>query len=291
VDAVGSKPRAYLIARKSQLAGKRLLVVDDNATNRRILKTLAENWNMAVRTAASGAEALTLLRDNEIFDAVILDMHMPEMDGVMLAREIRKLEHAPRLPLIMLSSLGQRDLAAEKDLFDAFLTKPAKPEQVLETLAKLLKDEAPLRAPTMHPFILEPNPVATSHFAERVLLAEDNVVNQKVALLILAKLGYRADLAANGLEVLDAVERLPYSVILMDVQMPEMDGIEAARRIRERGPGAANRPFIIALTANAMQGDRELCMEAGMDDYITKPIKLEELSAALDRARAAGRKA
>jgi CheY-like chemotaxis protein len=291
VEAVGSKPRTYLIARKSQLKGKRLLVVDDNATNRRILTSLAESWNMPVRAASSGAEALTWLRDNEIFDVVILDMHMPEMDGLMLAREIRKLDHSPRLPLVMLSSLGQRDLLAEKDLFDAYLTKPAKPEQVLETLAKVLRDDSQVRPPTMHPFITQPHAMPTTFHAEHVLLAEDNAVNQKVALLILAKLGYRADLAANGLEVLDAVDRQPYDVILMDVQMPEMDGLEAARRIRASTPDSALRPFIIALTANAMQGDRELCMEAGMDDYITKPIKLDELGAALGRARAAARKA
>jgi PAS domain S-box-containing protein len=291
VEAVGSKPRTYLIARKSQLKGKRLLVVDDNATNRRILTSLAESWNMPVRAASSGAEALTWLRDNEIFDAVILDMHMPEMDGLMLAREIRKLDHSPRLPLVMLSSVGQRDLLAEKGLFDAYLTKPAKPEQVLETLARLLRDDHQTRPPTMHPFITQPHAMPTTFHAEHVLLAEDNAVNQKVALLILAKLGYRADLAANGLEVLDAVERQSYDVILMDVQMPEMDGLEAARLIRTGAADSAHRPYIIALTANAMQGDRELCMEAGMDDYITKPIKLDELDAALNRARAASRNA
>jgi CheY-like chemotaxis protein len=272
------------------LAGKRLLIVDDNATNRRILTSLAAGWKMTSSAASSGAEALTWLRDNEIFDAVILDMHMPKMDGLMLAREIRKLDHSPRLPLVMLSSIGQRDVAAEQGIFDAFLIKPAKPEQVLEVLAGLLKDDSQPRPPTMHPFIMQPHPVPATHQSEHILLAEDNAVNQKVALLILAKLGYRADLAANGHEVLEAVERQSYDVILMDVQMPEMDGLEASRRILQRPPAVAKRPWIIALTANAMQGDRELCMEAGMDDYITKPIKLEELEAALGRARAARNK-
>jgi len=285
VDPVGSKPRTYLIARKNQLAGKRLLIVDDNATNRRIVTAMATGWNMTSVAASSGAEALTLLRDNEIFDAVILDMHMPEMDGAMLAREIRQLDHAPRLPLVMLSSLGQRDFVEEKTLFDAYLTKPAKPEQVLETLAKLLREESVARPPTMHPFVATSIAAPAAHQTERILLAEDNVVNQKVALLILAKLGYRADLAANGLEAVAAMERQEYDVILMDVQMPEMDGLEATRRICQQRPDASNRPWIIALTANAMQGDRELCVVAGMDDYVTKPIKLNELGAALDRAR------
>jgi CheY-like chemotaxis protein len=135
-----------------------------------------------------------------------------------------------------------------------------------------------------HPFVAAAAAAATR--PEHVLLAEDNAVNQKVALLMLAKAGYRADVAANGHEVMEAVRRQRYQIILMDVQMPEMDGLEAARQLRAIWPDRPNRPWIIAITANAMQGDREACFAVGMDDYISKPMKTEELAAALDRARA-----
>ena len=173
-------------------------------------------------------------------------------------------------------------------LFAAYLTKPAKPKQLFDTLCRQLKSEAPARPPSTHPFISVPAAEPTE--TERVLLAEDNVVNQKVALLMLRKIGFRADMAANGNEALEAVQRQHYDIVLMDVQMPEMDGLEAARRMCALWPHRRDRPWIIALTANAMQGDREACMAAGMDDYISKPIKTEELAAALDRARQAIRK-
>jgi CheY-like chemotaxis protein len=240
---------------------------------------------MLVTPAASPREALALLRAGEVFDVAILDMHMPEMDGVMLAREIRRLRDVTSLPLVLLSSLGQGAQEPGLELFAVRLTKPAKPAQLFEALATLFKaGPAEPRPLSEHPFA-----VAKTTHAERLLLAEDNVVNQKVAFLMLSKLGYRADIAANGLEVLDAVRRQPYDIILMDVQMPEMDGLAAARRLREQDADPRTRPWIIALTANAMQGDREACLAAGMDDYISKPIKTEELDAALDRACAARR--
>ena len=171
-------------------------------------------------------------------------------------------------------------------MFAARLTKPAKPAQLFEALALLFKAEpAEKQRLSAHPFVAAAAAAATH--TERVLLAEDNVVNQKVALLMLGRLGFRADISADGNEVLDAVRRQPYDIILMDVQMPEMDGLEAARRLRARDSDPHTRPWIIAVTANAMQGDREACLTAGMDDYISKPINTEELSAALDRARAA----
>jgi len=211
------------------------------------------------------------LRDGQLFDVAVLDMHMPEMDGVTLAREIRRLRDPSSMPLVMLLSLGERDIAAESQLFVAYLTKPARPAQLFDMVAGLFRQEA----------------AATASRTERLLLAEDNIVNQKVALLMLAKLGYRADIVANGHEALEAVRRQHYDVVLMDVQMPEMDGLEASRQIVAQWRNRRDRPWIIALTANAMQGDRELCLAAGMDDYITKPMKTEELSAAMDRARVA----
>jgi CheY-like chemotaxis protein len=181
---------------------------------------------------------------------------------------------------------AERDIAAESQLFVAYLTKPARPAQLFDMVAGLFRQEA--AAPALvseHPFVAAA--AATASRTERLLLAEDNIVNQKVALLMLAKLGYRADIVANGHEALEAVRRQHYDVVLMDVQMPEMDGLEASRQIVAHWRNRRDRPWIIALTANAMQGDRELCLAAGMDDYITKPMKTEELSAAMDRARVA----
>jgi CheY-like chemotaxis protein len=286
VEPLGSRPRPWLAPGRPNLVGRRLLVVDDNSTNRRILTELAGSWGMESRAAASGPEALGWLREGELFDVAVLDMHMPEMDGSMLAQEIRKLRSADAMPLVLLSSIGARGEVSDPSIFAAILTKPAKPAQLLSTLGALFKSELPIeRQKSAQPFI--PKPAAAGAYSEHVLLAEDNAVNQKVALAMLAKLGYRADVAADGREVLEALERQHYDVVLMDVQMPEMDGIEAARRIYERWPERMERPWIIALTANAMQGDREQCLAAGMDDYISKPIKTDELAKALDRARKA----
>ncbi|HUR58221.1 MAG TPA: response regulator, partial [Opitutaceae bacterium] len=285
VEPIGSKPRPWLVPGKAHLAGRSLLVVDDNATNRRILSEVATAWGMNVRAASSGAEALGWLRQGETFDLAVLDMHMPEMDGEMLAHEIRKLRDPEAMPLVLLSSLGAREDVGAPSLFSAFLTKPAKPNLLFETLCRQLKSDAmPRPAVTAHPF-LGSAPAGEPTHHERVLLAEDNAVNQKVALLMLRKLGFRADVAADGNEALEAVQRQHYDIVLMDVQMPQMDGLEASRRICLRWPDRRERPWIIAITANAMQGDRETCLAAGMDDYISKPIKTEELAAALERAQ------
>ncbi len=287
IDAVAGKPRPYFSATAGthQLQDKRVLIVDDNATNRRILTALVEGWGMRQAAAATAAEALALLEAGERFDAAIVDMQMPEMDGAMFAQEVRqRFNRQP--PLILLSSLGHHAMIEDKTLFAAYLTKPAKPAQIQASLIMILREEPHARPGTAHPLGVAADPARRAKHPERILLAEDNVVNQKVALLMLDKLGYRADLAADGLEAIEAVERQRYDVILMDVQMPEMDGIEATRRIIGRYPDRATRPTIIATTANAMQGDRERCLEAGMDDYIGKPIKMEELAAALEKARA-----
>jgi PAS domain S-box-containing protein len=286
VEPLESKPRPWLSPSPGNLIGRSLLVVDDNATNRRILHQLALTWGMRPTAVASGAEALALLAAETPFHAAVLDMHMPEMDGSMLAVEIRRVRSAAELPLVLLSSLGVRDEVQHPELFAALLTKPAKPHQLLETLASLFRAELPGPRPvTAHPFVAAA--VAAASRPERVLLAEDNPVNQKVALLMLAKLGFRADVAADGIETLDAVHRQRYDILLLDVQMPRVDGLEVARRMVEEWPDRPDRPWIIAITANAMQGDREACLAAGMDDYISKPIKTAELAAALERARLA----
>jgi CheY-like chemotaxis protein len=236
---------------------------------------------MIARDPESPSEALRWVAAGEPFDVAILDMHMPEMDGVALARAIRA-RHAS-LPLVLSSSLGRREAAGDEPLFDAWLAKPVRQSQLFDTLVGLVaRDEAPARAT---PVVAAKSGIDAGMAARhplRILLAEDNVVNQKLALRILQQMGYRADLASNGIEAVDSVRRQTYDVVLMDVQMPEMDGLEASRRICASAAPAA-RPRIVAMTANAMQGDREMCLEAGMDDYITKPIRVERLVEALER--------
>jgi PAS domain S-box-containing protein len=282
VPAVPSKPRPYLGAARGGLEGRHLLVVDDNATNCRILREVTAAWGMIPETVSSAAAALALLRTGRRFDIAILDMQMPEMDGYSLAKEIRQLVPAEQMPLVLLSSIGQR---VNDGVFACSLNKPVKPAQLLEALVSLLG--RPGSAPPLPPAEVAVGPVAadSARLGERVLLAEDNAVNQKVALHMLRGLGFRADIAANGLEVLEALRRQPYDVILLDVQMPEMDGLEVARHVVRAHPALSTRPWMIALTANAMQGDREQCLAAGMDDYISKPIKMSDLTEAVERAR------
>ena len=284
--SVPPDPARPAFAPRPHLAGRRLLIVDDNPTNRRILHTMAENAGMLPTAVDSGPAALALLDAGALHDFAILDMQMPDMDGLALARLIRDRVPAESLPLVLLSSLGLSDLVPDRSLFAAQLTKPAKPIQILDTLARVdqrLRREPPRRAsatPTM-----SPAPAPAPARGERVLVAEDNTVNQKVVLHMLARLGHRADLAANGLEVLEALRRQSYDIIIMDVHMPEMDGLEATRRLRVEFAASDTRPWVVALTANAMRGDRDLCLSAGMDDYISKPVKPEALAAAFERAR------
>ncbi len=268
-----------------RLDGKQLLIVDDNATNRQILTLQAQSWGMLTRAADSGSEALSLLARGEAFDMAILDMQMPVMDGLTLAMQIRKQPGYQKLPLIMLTSIDRpkrSDDAASLD-FAAFLTKPIKQSHLYNVLLDVL-DGQPIQVkpsgvtpPAFAPQLAQQHPL-------RILLAEDNIVNQKVALLILQRMGYQADVANNGLQVLEAVRRQSYDVVLMDMQMPEMDGLTATRCLCQEFP-KGDRPRIIAITANAMQGDREECLKAGMDDYISKPIRVEELVQALRKCQ------
>jgi PAS domain S-box-containing protein len=265
------------------LRDKDVLVVDDNPTNRRILTAHLGAWGMRARATGSPDEALGWIRAGERFDAGTLDMHMPEMDGVVLARSIREQAAGTTFPLILFTSLGRREARAEEGGFAAYLNKPIKPSQLFDALISVLADR-PIHVRERGGARSELDPEMARRHPLRILLAEDNVVNQKVALRLLGQLGYRADVAANGLEAIDAIERQPYDVILMDVQMPELDGFEASREINRRWPGE-RRPRIVAMTANAMQGDRERCVAAGMDDYVSKPIRVEELVAALERCQ------
>ncbi|MFH0881307.1 MAG: response regulator, partial [Lentisphaerota bacterium] len=213
----------------------------------------------------------------------ILDMQMPEMDGVMLAREIRSQNRT--LPLVLFSSLGRREIGPDTSIFAAQITKPLKPSQLFDALVTILADQPITVRQRDEASLGQLDPDMGQRLPLRILLAEDNAVNQKVALRLLERMGYRADVAGNGLEAIEALERQPYDVVLMDVQMPEMDGLEASRRIQHDWPPGA-RPRIIAMTANAMQGDREKCLAAGMDDYLTKPIRTEALVEALSQTQA-----
>ena len=337
--------RRDFIGQQPQLAGKRILVVDDNATNRRILALQTAKWGMVVQDTEFPEQALEWLTagtvqpdippppvipahagihsvpdavdpgvrrgdsrppaepvipahagihsspdavdpgvrrgdsgrgDSGKFDLAILDMHMPGMDGATLAARIREAGH--KLPLVLFSSLGRKE--ASDSIFAATLAKPLRQSQLFDTLVSLLAtevDAAPRPAAPAKPRI---DAEMAKRHPLRILLAEDNVVNQKLAMRLLLQMGYRADLASNGIEAIECVQRQPYDVVLMDVQMPEMDGLEASRRITAKWK-PNERPRIIAMTANAMQGDREECLAAGMDDYVTKPIRVDALVDAL----------
>jgi CheY-like chemotaxis protein len=271
------RDRRPLFGQQPALAGKRVLVVDDNATNRKVLALQTSKWGMLPRDTGSPGEALRWLRDGDPFDVAILDMHMPEMDGLSLAGELHR--RRPALPLVLFSSLGRREAGDTEGLFNAYLSKPLRQSQLFDTLAGLLALEHTPQASQSRARTAIDADMASRH-PLRILLAEDNVVNQKLAVRLLQQMGYRADLASNGIEAIECIARQRYDVVLMDVQMPEMDGLEATRRIIRRW-SAPERPRIVAMTANAMQGDREECIGAGMDDYITKPIRVEVLVEAL----------
>ncbi|MBD2343501.1 PAS domain S-box protein [Anabaena subtropica] len=264
------------------LIGRRLLIVDDNPTNRQILRLQAKSWQMETYTAQSGTEALVLLDQGIPFDIAILDVQMPEMDGITLAHQIRQRPNYQNLPLVILTSWGKPDIDLSDLEFAACVNKPIKQSQLYEVLTSALGN-LPIRANVVTADSLPINSCLAEQTPLRILLAEDIVVNQKVALLMLKKLGYRADVVANGLEVLEALQRQVYDLVLMDVNMPEMDGLKASQIIRQTW-GASSPPYIIAMTANAMRGDRQACLAAGMNDYISKPLQLEELSKALSEA-------
>ncbi|HLF74543.1 MAG TPA: GAF domain-containing protein [Anaerolineales bacterium] len=262
------------------LQNKRVLIVDDNATNRRILMLQTKKWGMNPRETAHPPQALEWIRAGEQYDLAILDLQMPEMDGITLTREVQKLRAEKSLPIILLTSLGRREIGADDLNFAAYLTKPLKPSALFDALAGLFAKNV------ISPQPQSAKPVMDAEMGRRhplrILLAEDNQVNQKLALRTLEQMGYRADVASNGLEAIESIERQTYDVILMDVQMPEMDGLDATRSIRKLEN--VTQPHIIAMTANAMEGDREMCLAAGMNDYVSKPIRVHELVEALMKA-------
>lgn len=277
---------SFQASSQTPFQNKRLLIVDDNATNCKVLLLQAQFWGMLPLAVESGVEALAQLRKTE-FDLIIVDVQMPGMDGITLTTEIRRLPNCQAIPLILLASIGisESSLGIGNIQVAAYLNKPLKQTQLFQVLARIFS--APGHSTQNHsnqalPLPAPPDLLLGQRHPLRILLAEDHPVNQKMALLILQRLGYRADVVGNGLEVLTALHRQRYDVVLMDVQMPEMDGLTATRHICQTW---RQRPQIVAMTANAMQGDRQLCLDAGMDDYITKPIRVHNLVQALEKCR------
>jgi CheY-like chemotaxis protein len=258
-----------------------ILVVDDNATNRAVLANQLRAWGMRVAEAADGPSALQVLARaaavGKPFQTAILDMQMPGMDGATLGRAIRADAALTTMRLVLLTSLGQP--CADQPLADlglaACLTKPARKAELLQSLLARVP-ESTQSAP--------PRPIHRPHWERlRILLAEDNITNQKVTVALLKKLGLRADTVASGAEAIEALRTLPYDLVLMDVQMPEMDGLTATGLLRSPETGVSNpRLPVIAMTAHAMQGDLEICLAAGMDDYIVKPVTFQSLASVLE---------
>jgi CheY-like chemotaxis protein len=269
--------RQYANFNTSENEGKRVLVVDDNETNLSILKAQLELWKLVPVLAFSGQQALDIVNSGEVFQLIISDMQMPEMDGVALAEKLKAI--IPQVPIILLSSVGDESRTKYPHLFTSVLTKPVKQVQLFNLVQSELK-------PGKKPVIEEkvPKNILSEDFSKQypldILLAEDNLINQKLAMKVLSKLGFTPDLANNGREAVEMLKLKPYTVILMDMLMPEMDGLEATYHIRQH---SEYQPIIIAMTANALPEDRDACMKAGMDDYITKPISLEILVKALQQ--------
>ena len=278
----------------------RVLVVDDNETNRKIVHEQIVSWGMRSGMAENGQTALGVLRGTagggDPYDLAIVDLQMPGMDGMELASTIKADPSIAGTKLVLLTSMGLRGEAeqARKAGFAAYLTKPVRQSRLYDAIATAMgtsagkkhTTELPVRKPPItHRDNLNETGARSRGGLRRahVLVAEDNQVNQKVAVRMLERLGYRANVAADGLEALESLSRIRYAAVLMDVQMPGMDGYEATATIRQREAGLARRTPIIAMTANAMQGDRKKALEAGMDDYVPKPIKPDELEAALER--------
>jgi signal transduction histidine kinase/DNA-binding response OmpR family regulator len=274
--------RPYLQATQLDLSGKRVLIVDDNATSRRILSLQTQSWGMLPQSTGSPSDALDWLRSGDRFDLAVIDRQMPEVDGLILAAEIRSLK--PEIPLVMISSLGTRAEETDADAFAGFLLKPIRASQLYNALVGIFVEEVAPASMAQVPSSTQFDSEMGQRHPLRVLLAEDNVINQQLAVRLLERLGYRADLAANGLEALDALRRQTYDVILMDIQMPEMDGLKATRAIHQEWP-SDRLPRIVAMTANVSKEHREACFAAGMDDYLGKPVRVPELVAALSQCK------
>ena len=277
-----------IVVSYDEILGAHILVVDDNATNREVVSAQLRAWGGRPQEATDGPSALVALRSardaGDPFAAAILDMQMPDMDGADVARAIKADATLKQTRLVLMTSVGQRGDARQMEEigFSAYLVKPARQSDLFDSLSAVLAQSA--ISPAKQRIVTRHVVREMRRGAVRILLAEDNITNQQVAVGILKKLGLHADAVVDGVEAIASLETLPYDLVLMDVQMPEMDGFEATRRIRDPGSAVLNHRIpIVAMTAHAMQGDRERCLEAGMDDYITKPISPQALAEVLDR--------
>lgn len=269
--------RSYTYDDAAFLESKKILVVDDNATYCHVLKDQLEFWKMNPTEAFSGGQALEILSQDTSFDLVITDVQMIKMDGVQLATAIH--ESYPDLPIILLSTIGDERAREYSKVNSSVLAKPVKHNMFRKSIVTAFREQEALTKSSKKGNMNNKNDFA-SMYPLRILIAEDNLVNQMFAKRVLLKLGYSADIASNGKEAIASMAKIPYDLIFMDIQMPEMDGFEATQKIRTLTPV---QPFIVAMTANAMQGDREECLKAGMDDYISKPFNPNLLIASLEK--------
>jgi len=263
--------RSYVTNHVTSIEGKQVLVVDDNLTNRSILKKQLAFWKLVPTLAASAAEALQILEEGNQFDLLLTDMQMPGMDGCELAERVQELY--PQIPKVLLSSVGDENGKKYAALFRSVLTKPIKQEMLCKVIINELRGRSKHVA-EIQPVTQKLSPDFAQEHPLKILVAEDNLVNQKLTLKILSKLGFDAALAENGNITVEMATERDFDIILMDVQMPELDGLEATRIIRR---SLKTQPVIIAMTANAMKEDKDECMKAGMDDFLGKPVKLEEV--------------
>ncbi len=271
------KTKLYVRGQIPELKNNRVLIVDDNETNRHIFTLQFESWGMITTTARSGQEALDIIHEaEEPFDLAVVDMQMPAMDGLELGRHIKDIPFKGDIPMIMLTSLGKIN-KLPTEIFDAQLSKPIKLAELFEEVLRVIAESRNRRSNIADHNI---DKQLADKLPLRILLAEDNVTNQDLVITLLGKMGYKIDAVENGRKVLEMMERKKYDVILMDIQMPVMNGMEATRAICEKYE-PNDRPKIIAITANAMSGDRERYLEMGMVDYLPKPIKFKDVQSVL----------
>jgi CheY-like chemotaxis protein len=276
----GSAPPAFA-KRQLQLAELKILILEDNATTRNLLFEQCRRWGMLPQAVENSAQALELFRKGMMFDLAVVDDALPGLDGATVAAELQKFPAAAMMPVVLLTAVGKKngDAGGSHVMFAHTVNKPVKPAQLCTVLERALLSP---RIPSGQALALKPEVSLAARLPLRVLLADDNVINQKVAVRILQQFGYQPEVAANGREVLEAIGHEPFDLVFMDVMMPEMDGLEATRQIRRRQMSGEHKNFqsriiICAMTAHAMAGDREKCLAAGMDDYLAKPVRPKDV--------------
>ena len=280
VQTADSSEYSYLHEIQPNLQLKDILLIENNQTSKEILSKQITYWGLTPHATPSAHQALDWIKKGRTYDVVIVDRYSQDIDAVEFGFALKKLSKDPKPPIVLITALGEQAADMNEFAFDAVISKPIKPSQLFDVLVNISAGTS------ISPSMREQDSVPSfdesmgKNYPLRILLTEDNTNNQKLALLVLNRLGYRADVAGNGIEALEALDRQAYDVVLMDVQMPEMDGLEATRQIRAKWSNGRT-PWIVAMTANAMQGDREMCLAAGMNDYVTKPIRIEEVTQSL----------